>query len=571
MRATTVAGLLRERAASADGDRVAIRFYERGNWLEWTWRDYWTNAMSAAASLRQAGVGPGDHIAMVIPSVRPAVSALFGSWILGAVPIQIGIPFHLHDESAFVSRLTDAAVGLDARFLLTTPSYAGLAAGDRIGVLTTDAFGDVGLKPNAGGEPDGVTNGLPDPNHASGTAFLQLTSGSTSRPRGVIVPHDRLMRHLKAMSDSLPCSAESVGVSWLPLHHDMGLLGGLLFPFFNGFPVQMISTADFRAHPALWLEAMSRFGATIAAAPPSAYAIAVQLADRLVPRGLDLSRWSCAMVGAEPIPPTLFARFSDAFAPAGFRANAFFPVYGLAEAAVAVTFPRLLQTPRFDRVDRAALECERGAIPSADVDRSVVFVGVGTPISGTSIRIADASDDPLPERSVGEIHVRSASSAVGYYGDAEATRAVFRDGWVCTGDLGYVADGVLYITGRQKEIIIKGGHNLIPSVLEEVAAAVPGVRGGAVAAVGVPSPELETELVYVVAETRCNTADHPALAARIQQALKAHGVAIDRVLLVPPKSLPKTTSGKLQRVAIARMVAATLAGEPSAYACARCS
>jgi acyl-CoA synthetase (AMP-forming)/AMP-acid ligase II len=405
----------------------------------------------------------------------------------------------------------------------------------------------------------GDASGLPDPDTLAGTAFLQLTSGSTRRPRGVVVPHDRLMRHLQAMSESLPSAGDAVAVSWLPLHHDMGLLGGLLFPFYNGFPAHMISTADFRARPALWLEAMSRFGATIAAAPPSAYAIVMALADRLIEKGLDLSRWSCAMVGAEPIPPTLFARFAEAFARAGFRANAFFPVYGLAEATVAVTFPRVLQPPRLDRVDRTALECERRAIPAADADSTVVFVGVGTPIAGTSIRVVDDSGGRLPERFVGEVQVESPTCASGYYGDADATRAVFVDGWIRTGDLGYLADGVLFITGRQKEIIIKAGHNLIPSVLEELAAAVPGVRSGAVAAVGVPSPELETELVYVVAETRCDAAEHPALAARIQHALKTHGVAIDRVLLVPPKSLPKTTSGKLQRVAIAQMVAHTLA------------
>src|SRR4029450_8356430 len=168
-----------------------------------------------------------------------------------------------------------------------------------------------------------------------------------------------------------------------------------------------------------------------------------------------------------------------------------------------------------------ALERERRAVASDDGQSSVAFVGVGTPIAGTSIRVADAAGQPMPDRSVGEIHVRSTTSAIGYYRDAPSSDAVFRDGWIHTGDLGYVADGVLFVTGRQKEIIIKGGHNLIPSGLEEVAAAVPGVRAGAVAAVGVRSAELETELVCLVAETRCETGDHPTLAGATRPARRA--------------------------------------------------
>jgi fatty-acyl-CoA synthase len=196
----------------------------------------------------------------------------------------------------------------------------------------------------------------------------------------------------------------------------------------------------------------------------------------------------------------------------------------------------------------------------------LVFVGVGTPISGTEIRIAGLGGTPLPERFVGEIQVCSPSLALGYYGDAESSKQTFQDGWLRTGDLGYLADGVLFITGRQKEMIIKRGHNLIPSILEEIVGAVPGVRSGSVAAVGVPSPELETEMVCVVAETRCQQTKYSDLADRIRLALLAWGVAVDRILLLPPKCLAKTTSGKLQRAAIARMLAARLATGPQAGA-----
>jgi len=534
--------MLKERAASQP-DRLAIRFYERGEWVQWTWLEFWTAARSAAAAFRDAGVGRGDHVLMLTPAVRPAAAALFGLWAMGAVPIQIGPPFQPRDRQAFLDNIPAAAGRLDAPFLLTTPAYAAAAQAGRVRILTTDRI----LEPMA-------TGAMLDPDEVEGVAFIQLTSGSTSQPRGVIVPHDRLMLHMRSMSESLPSHARSIGVSWLPLHHDMGLLGGLLFPFFNGFPAQLISTADFQARPSLWLETMSRFRGTITAAPPSAYSICVQLAERLRDKGLDLSAWECAMVGAETVPPSLFDRFATAFAAAGFRRNAFFPVYGLAEATVAVSFPNLLEQPRLDPVSRAKLECESRAEPCADASAAVVFTGVGRPISGTKIRITGSAGNSLPERYVGEVHVSSGSLALGYYADEAATSTTFHDGWVRSGDLGYMADGTLFITGRQKEIIIKGGQNLIPSVLEEIAAAVPGVRSGAVAAVAMPSSVGETELVCVAAETRCEPEEHPALAERIRKALAAWGVGVDRVFLLPPKCLPKTTSGKLRRLAIAQML-----------------
>jgi len=511
--ACTIAGVLKERAHAAGADRIAIRFLEGGEWIEWTWREYWAAAEKAASCLLASGVRPGDHVLMLTPDVRPAVTALFALWTIGAVPIQIGLPFQLQNRRAFLENLEVTVRRLGSRFLLTTPRFGDAADLPSLQILLTgDLFG-----PAAPGD-------APDPEDVRGIAFIQLTSGSTSRPRGVMVPHDRLMLHLKSMSGSLPSHSDSIAVSWLPLHHDMGLLGGLLFPFYNDFPAHMIATADFQARPAIWLETMSRFRGTIAAAPPSAYSLCVQLAPRLLNRGIDLSAWECAMVGAEPIPASLLLRFSEAFAPAGFRPNAFFPVYGLAEATVAVSFPCLLDKIHFDRVRRTALEQSSQAVPTRETESSLVFVGVGKSIPDTEIRIAGPDGASLPERHVGEVHVRSASLATGYYGEPEETAAAFRDGWLHTGDLGYLAGGTLFIAGRKKEIIIKGGQNVIPSVLEEIAGAVTGVR--AVAAVGVHSPELETELVYIVAETRLELELHPEFSERVRQALMAEGVAV---------------------------------------------
>jgi fatty-acyl-CoA synthase len=546
MSARTMAGLLRERAGS-QGDRLAIRFREGDAWEAWTWARFWGEARRAEAGLWEAGIRPGDRVLMLVPDVKTAVTCLFGVWALGAVPIQIGPPSRLLDVGRFLEQLRVTARRLEARALVVPRALAAFAgeraafAGEQEDVRVLVAE-DLSITPSWP---------LPDPDEAEGPALIQLTSGSTGHPRGVVVPHERLMRHMASMSAALPSHERSVAVSWLPLHHDMGLIGGLLFPFYNNFVASMLSPQDFRASPFLWLEAMSSLRATIGAAPPSAYAILLRLARRAAEAGLDLSAWECAMVGAEPISPEVLRRFAEAFGPVGFRPEAFFPVYGLAEATVAVTFPTLLAPQRFDVIDRAELERSGRASPRSPGPGSIELVCVGRPIPGTEIVIAGKDGAPLPDRRVGEILVRAPSIMAGYHDDPAATAEALRDGWLHTGDLGYISEGGLFVTGRKKELIIKGGHNILPSVIEEIVSGVPGVRTGSVVAVGVRSREDETELVYVAAETKLDPPEHAALSARARAALAASGVIVDRVLLLPPGALPKTTSGKLRRRAVA--------------------
>ena len=544
MTARTIAAILRARADSRRADEAAIRFKEGAGWTSLTWREFWEAARIAGTGLLESGVRPGDHVLVAVPDVRPAVACLFGLWAIGAVPIQIGLPFRLTDRAPFLPQLVETARRLDARFLLASRALSSFTPPGAIKVVTAEDMlsGESAVSLHAGEDSD--------------TAFIQLTSGTTNRPRGVVIRQDRLLLHLEHISQALPSHSESVAVSWLPLHHDMGLLGGLLFPIYNGFPVCMIATADFQQQPWVWLETMSRFRATMCAAPPSAYAMCLSLVQRLSRANLDLSAWECAMVGAEPISAALLRRFSGAFAPYGFRPEAFFPVYGLAEATVAVSFPTLLCHTRVDRIDRQTLECEGRAVPGDTDGSTLEVVSVGRAIPGSEIRIVDESWTALPERIIGEIIVRAETLTTGYYGEPEATEEVVRDKWLHTGDLGYQADGLLFVTGRKKEIIIKAGHNLIPSALEEIVTEVAGVRGGAVAAVGVRSAARETEMVWIVAETRLDASEYEALSQRIRAALKSHGVAVDRVLLTSPKTLPKTTSGKIQRLAIARMLEA---------------
>jgi fatty-acyl-CoA synthase len=538
----TISALLRARAEQ-DPDAPGYFYREGAAWVSWSWRDYWENARRAGSGLRATGLGPGDHVLMLVTNVNDAVPTLFGVWAIGGVPVQVGAPYRLTDVAGFVRELRPTAQRLSAKALVVSSELAPLAT-EAVATLPVLSAGDL-LGADAGTD-------LPDPELVHAPALIQLTSGSTGHPRGVVISHPRLLRHLAAISEALPLADEDAReVSWLPLHHDMGLIGGLLFPLFNGFPLYHLSPLEFRQNPFAWLEAISDAGGTCSPAPPSAYAIALRLASKAVEAGLDLRSWACAMVGAEPISADLLRRFAKAFGPCGFRAEAFFPVYGLAEATVAVTFPRLLEATRVDRIDRSVLEREARAVPSRDDAAAIELVGVGRPLPGTNLRVVREGKRAGP-REVGEIWVRSSTLMEGYYDDPEATAEVMEDGWLKTGDLGYQADGSLFVTGRKKEVIIKGGHNLLPSAIEEIVGRVEGIRSGCVAAVGVRSQEQATEMVYVVAETKLDPVDHRELRKRVRTALRDAGIAVDQVVLVPPGGVPKTTSGKIRRAEVGR-------------------
>ncbi len=538
----TLAGLLAARARSDHSEAPAIRFKEGDDFVEWSWAEYWDQAQAAAAGLWGHGVRPGDRVLMLVPDVMDGVRCIFGAWALGAVPIQVGVPYRLTNVMAFLDELRSLAASLEVKAMVVADQLAGFATGNEpVPLIPASTI--------AAGAP---AVALPDPEDAFGPALLQLTSGSTGHSRGVIIPHERLTLHMAAMSEALPSHDDASAVSWLPLHHDMGLIGGLLFPFYNGFVAHMLSPLDFRARPISWLETMSRFRGSICAAPPSAYALCIRLADSAREAGLDLSSWECAMIGAEQISPKLLRRFADAFAPCGFRPEAFFPVYGLAEATVAVTFPVLLDKTHIDTIHRPTLEREGRALPCEAGPEALELTGCGAPIPRTELRIVDLEGRPgESEREVGEIQFRSESAMTGYFKDPVETEAVLDGDWIRTGDLGYLAEGRIYITGRKKELIIRAGHNLMPSVIEEIVGDVDGVRRGCVVAVGVRAERLETEKAWVVAETKRPADTHEALVVAIREALAARGVFVDRVLMVAPGSLPKTTSGKLKRRAVA--------------------
>ena len=376
-------------------------------------------------------------------------------------------------------------------------------------------------------------------------AILQFTSGSTSDPKGVMLPHHTVGANIDAIAHATTLDPDDdVLVSWLPLYHDMGLVGLLTTGLTTGTPLVLGAPTDFTSSPGRWMEWISTYGGTATAGPNFSYV----LAARALGRGdvLDLSRLRIALNGAEPVDPATVAKFVDAGERHGLRPGAVFPAFGMAEIAIAGTFPEPMSGLRTDPVDLAVLEAERYAssVP-ADHERARHLAILGRPVQGLEVRIVDPSTGAvLDERGVGELEIRGTSVTPGYYKRPEVNAELFHDGWLRTGDLAYLLDGEMVMCGRIKDMIIVGGRNVFPEDIERALADVDGVRAGNVIAFGVDGQGKEG--VVVVAESK--SSDLPevrrSVAARVRDAV---GLPAKDIVLVAPGSLPKTSSGKLQR------------------------
>ncbi len=515
----------------------------------------WRRARRVAAALQSLGVRPGARVGLILPDSAEFIDGIFGAMLAGAIAVPIYPPMNLGQFDAYLANtvhilktagcsvvITDARVRPILGKLMTSApelraieTYAGAAAG-----RAEDA------------EPAGVAVRPDD------VAFLQFTSGSTARPKGVTLTHANLMANIAAIGGGagIQISRESSGVSWLPLYHDMGLIGFVFTPIvFDTSGILFISPLMFLKRPAVWLRQLSERKASITFAPNFAYGLC---ATRIKPaeiEGVDLSNLLVAGCGAEPIQHGTLRAFAERFAAHGFRSRAFLPCYGMAEHSLAVTFVGIAEELRADRVDAAAL-AERAARPAQDEAPAVDVVCCGRPFPGHGLRIVDGERRPLPEREVGEIELQGPSVMQGYWNDPERTQETLVDGWLRTGDLGYLVDGELYVCGRVKDLIIIHGRNYHPQDIEWQASQVEGVRRGNVIAFGLHHAELGREYVVVAAEVRQPDEAGEALQQRVHgQILAALALKVDEVVLLPPGSLPKTSSGKLQRSKAAELFA----------------
>jgi fatty-acyl-CoA synthase len=555
--AATLNELLQRRAAHSPG-RVHIYLYgEDSVPVPITFGELYNRAMNVAASLARRGFEPGGMVALMLPTCAEFFYCFFGILFAGGVPVPIYPPFRTDRIEEYAARQSAILKNAEVQFLLT-PSGGAL---ERIGRLLRPQVpslkGVLRAAELAEQQPRGELPGthLPLSRRAEDIAFLQYTSGSTGAPKGVTLTHGNLLANIRSIGQSFEIGAEDVAVSWLPLYHDMGLIGSWFVPLYFGLQLAVLSPLRFLSRPERWLWAIHNHRGTLSPAPNFAYELCVRkIQDRDI-EGLDLSTWRAALNGAEPVRPETIERFSARFAKYGFRPEAMKPVYGLAEASVGVAAPAAGAGPVIDRIVREPFEEEGRAMPASDGDATALrFVSAGRALPGVKIEIRDTERNACADRQQGRLWFHSPAATIGYFRNPEATRALFDDaGWVDSGDLAYMAGEELYITGRIKDVIIKGGRNLIPHEIEEIAARVAGVRAGCVVAFGVPDERSGTEKLVVAAEVRDLRESDRIEGEIIRMVDEALGLPPDEVALLPSGSIPKTSSGKLRRADTQRL------------------
>ena len=523
-----------ERAAARD---TAVTFVVGGGEDIVRWRDLHEQAKAYAASLQARGVRPGDHVALLSPTTRELVTAIQATWLAGATIVVLPLPMRLSSIEEFVAQTRQRIHNADARLCVIDPELAGFVSpepGDPPMISFTDlATGDAAAWQRPDTDPDRLV-------------VLQFTSGSTSDPKGVMLPDRVVCANLDAIASAARLDVDDdVLVSWLPLYHDMGLVGILTLTMTTGTALVLGAPQDFTARPARWMEWLSTYGGTATAGPNFSYVLATRALNRA--EGLDLSRLRVALNGAEPIDPDQVEAFVQAGERHGLRPGAVFPAFGMAEVAIAGTFPEPMSGMQTDCVDRRVLETERYAAPvEPGADNSRRLPLLGRPVPGLEIRIVDPdTGTPLRDREVGELEISGTSVTVGYYRRPDANAELFHDGWLRTGDLAYTLDGSLVMCGRIKDVIIVGGRNVFPEDVERAVGDLEGVRAGNVIAFGIEGDRGRESLV-VVAETKADDRElvRKAVAERVREVV---GVPAKDIVLVSPGTLPKTSSGKLQR------------------------
>jgi fatty-acyl-CoA synthase len=567
--AETLLDVLRYRAAH-DAERAHLLITEDTEGeernLTLTFGELHAAAQRCAAELARRGVPAGGRVALMLPTSRAFFVSYAGILLAGAIPVPIYPPFRADRIEEYAARQSAILNNAEVCLLLTFRRAEAVAHLLKPRVRSLVAVADAEkLIEAADKSPPPAPGALPA--HLTGSrarrsndiALLQYTSGSTGDPKGVVLTHANLLANMHAIGEAVQMGPGDVGISWLPLYHDMGLIGAWLTLLHFGVPLAVMSPLAFLTRPERWLWAFHKHRGTIAAAPNFAYELCVRkIAEKNI-EGLDLSSWRVAMNGAEPVNPETMDRFTARFARYGFRHESHLPVYGLAESSLAVTVPPLNRGPLVDRVERETFTTHGQAVPAKPGENnSISFVSSGVSLPRHEVRIVDDSGNDVSDRTEGFLWFRGPSATRGYYQNAGATQKLLPQGlaaserdfaWVNSGDRAYRADGEFYVTGRVKDIIIKGGRNLYPHEVEELAARADGIRKGCIVAFGIEDAGSGTEKLVVAAEVReRDPARRGAIAAAVtEQVMRGLGLPPDRVELLPLGSIPKTSSGKLRR------------------------
>lgn len=540
-------------------DRPSIRWLaDPEREVSITYRDLWNGAQQVATGLRAYGLAHGQAVALMLPTGKDYFEAFFGSLLAGCVPTPVYPPFRRTQIEDHLRRQAGILRNAEAPILITTSETRLSArviralAADLRHVVTMDDL-------RVGGDAARPSLARED------VALLQYTSGSTGDPKGVVLTHANLLANIRAIGRVLRATPDDVVVSWLPLYHDMGLIGTWLGSMYHGCPFVVMSPLQFIARPERWLWTIHRYRGTLSAGPNFGYDICTRkIADTRL-EGLDLSSWRMAGNGAEAISASTIRDFCDRFRPYGFDSAAMTPMYGLAECAVALTVTPLGRGPRIDHIDHTSLARSGDAVavdPGSESASEIVSCGI--PIPGHEIRIVDESERELAERQEGLVEFRGPSATQGYLRNPAKTAALIRDRWHETGDLGYIAEGELYVTGRVKDIIVRAGHNIYPEELEAAIGEIPGVRRGRVAVFAHEDPRTGTEGLIVLAETgTLSNEERDAITRQIREVTTATtDLPPDDIVLARAGTILKTPSGKLRRAACRELYRTGRVGRP---------
>ena len=511
------------------------------------WRTYAAlrdASLQVARALREAGLRRADLVALLLPEAEQFLIALLGASLGGVTPASlappattVGLPRYLERTQAILRASGARAVVTSRRLaapLTTVLAAARPAINPQPMVLILDGLDATPLEPDFAPALDDV-------------ALVQFTSGSTASPKGVVLTHANLAANIAAFGgrDGIAISGDDVGVSWLPLSHDMGLVGMALGPLYAARPCVLLPPQEFVKHPAEWLRAITRHRATISFAPNFAYDLCVRrVADTA---GLDLSSWRVAGCGAEPVHAATLSAFATKFAAAGFRETSYVPCYGLAEHVLAATVSPRGRPPRVEHVSADGLTSGRVAMTQAEGERSVALVSCGPPLPEHQLRIVTEDGRVVEERRVGEVHLAGPSVMAGYHNEPELTAETIRDGWLRTGDLGYLSDGELFVCGRAKDIVIVNGRKFHSEDLEWAVERVGGVRPGR--AVAFASANAGADRVVVVLEPDGTVAPSALVDGVRREVADSFGLFVDDVVVVRNGAVSRTTSGKVQRAA----------------------
>ena len=537
--------------AQRNGQREHVLLWKSASGREsLTYGELYRDACAAAGGLIERGIEAGDRVAIMLPTSRDFFIAFFGVLFAGAVPTPIYPPFRLATIEDHLLRQAGILNNAKASVLITSSEIrlvGGLLLGLARSLRHIATIADL---------TKGAPLAAPLLATSASTTLIQYTSGSTGDPKGVVLSHGNLLANIRAMGAALKASSADRVVSWLPLYHDMGLIGCWLGSLYYGAPVLIMSPLSFLADPARWLWAIHEHRATISAAPNFAFEFCLKAIDDAAVAGLDLSSLRAVLNGAEPVSPTTIERFVEKFAKFGFRPEMMAPVYGLAENAVGLAFPPIGRPPLIERVDRSALDRE-GVARAVETENAnvVAVVACGQPLPHNEIRVIDDLGRETPERHEGRLQFKGPSATQGYFESPEKTRALIDGDWLETGDRGYIAGGDVFITGRIKDLIKRAGRNIYPQELEEAVGSLTGIRKGCVAVFPALDRRAGTERLIVMAETRATdaTAREALRKAIVEKSQAVLDLAPDEIVLAAPHTVPKTSSGKIRRSAARAM------------------